>query len=849
MKRLLLAATLWASVVNFGWAADDLQQNFQKALFEEEANHNLDAAIQGYQSVLKQLEAQRKLAATAIFRLGECYRKLGKTNEATLQFQRVVREFADQAVLTKLSQQNLAVLGFKDPAPAKVEGPPKPGDIDMEAAEIGRLKILIQNSPDLINARSNENSPLQKAVANGQLKVVAFLLQNGVNINEGAGQRTALKTAVDLGNRAMVDLLLSQGADVNARDAGGETALHLATSKGYRAVAERLLEAKADVNAVTKRSGTSNRGDGLTPLHHASIRRDESLAALLLAHKANPNAVDDRDHTPLHWAALNGATKAAQLLLDNGANVNAKDEISRTPLYCAVERGDSAMCDLLLKHGAEVNAPITSQVTVTVQRPALAGESGSPEQTVQVSCNGFTPLHYASLKGHEDIARLLLAKKAEVNAKAVHELEPLNLVVTYGQPGMVRLLLENGADVNWVPSAVSPAPLMMAVKRRSEEMVSIILLHKPDLEQRDQGNTVLHHALSFSLDRIVEMLLANGADPNASAVQPNAWSPLHFAVGLRNRRMVQQLLAHKAEPNPIDSDGKTPLDLAKAQLRQLRPAVSRSPKISSDDPISEIISLLRKAGATEYPQRSSNIMIGRGDRFSNVFSRTTAIESFHTLLEAIGVSYRTLLSQPGPLVSRPIPSATQARSPLDFPDFSRIVIRRMKNGGGEELIKVDLATPLQNGDCSKDVRLQWGDMIEISEREHKLNENWAGLSFEQSEPLRQCLRRKVKVILNAKSGRAESVLMLSLFPDTILGRPDLAEHGGAVRLVTVTSFRLDETLRSLNFLLTSSDQTRVKVKRTDPTTRATAEFTVNLFDPTQNFWLQDGDVVEVPEKE
>ncbi len=66
----------------------------QRGLFEEEANHNLDSAIQAYESVASQFDKDRKLAATAIFRLGECYRKQGNTNAATAQYERIVREFS-----------------------------------------------------------------------------------------------------------------------------------------------------------------------------------------------------------------------------------------------------------------------------------------------------------------------------------------------------------------------------------------------------------------------------------------------------------------------------------------------------------------------------------------------------------------------------------------------------------------------------------------------------------------------------------------------------------------------------------------------------------------------------------
>ena len=87
-------------------------------MFEEEANQNLGAAIQAYQTVASQFDKDRKLAATAIFRLGECYRKQGNTNDAAAQYERVLREFSDQPTLVTLSRQNLTTLGSTPPAAA-----------------------------------------------------------------------------------------------------------------------------------------------------------------------------------------------------------------------------------------------------------------------------------------------------------------------------------------------------------------------------------------------------------------------------------------------------------------------------------------------------------------------------------------------------------------------------------------------------------------------------------------------------------------------------------------------------------------------------------------------------------
>src|ERR1700690_3855664 len=118
MKTSILIGGLILGAVSFASAAtNDLTTALQRGLFEEEANQNLGAAIQAYQSVAGQFDKDRKLAATAIFRLGECYRKQGNTNDAAAQYDRILREFSDQPTLATLSRQNLATLGSPPPAP------------------------------------------------------------------------------------------------------------------------------------------------------------------------------------------------------------------------------------------------------------------------------------------------------------------------------------------------------------------------------------------------------------------------------------------------------------------------------------------------------------------------------------------------------------------------------------------------------------------------------------------------------------------------------------------------------------------------------------------------------------
>ena len=306
----LFAALLLSAGFAFG-ATNDLPTLLQKGLLEEEANHNLEAAVRNYQAALDGFDQDRLLAATTVFRLGECLRKLGRANEAGLQYQRVLREFPDQTNLVKLCSD---YLGGNAPVPASAA---QNSATSAEDEGVRKIREMIRNSPDLINAPGNgAMTPLQSSVQSGNIAAAELLLANGANVNGiaqntiGTGAETPLSMAADSGNKGMIELLLAKGADVNAPDNyGGRTPLYHACAKGFKTVAEVLIAHKADVNA--------RRSDGWTPLHVAISLGFSAVAELLLANGANVNAADSNGGTPL-FAAVQvqpagiGATASVQ---------------------------------------------------------------------------------------------------------------------------------------------------------------------------------------------------------------------------------------------------------------------------------------------------------------------------------------------------------------------------------------------------------------------------------------------------------------------------------------------------------------------------------------------------------
>ena len=105
--RYRLALTFLLAIAATGSAQDRMTDTLRKGIVEEESRQNLSAAIQHYEAVMAQFNDSRATAATALFRMAECYRKQGKGPEAMAAYQRVAHEFADQS---KLAEQSRTIL-------------------------------------------------------------------------------------------------------------------------------------------------------------------------------------------------------------------------------------------------------------------------------------------------------------------------------------------------------------------------------------------------------------------------------------------------------------------------------------------------------------------------------------------------------------------------------------------------------------------------------------------------------------------------------------------------------------------------------------------------------------------
>jgi cytohesin len=112
----------------------------------------------------------------------------------------------------------------------------------------------------------------------------------------------------EVNNLPLIEKLLEQGVDVNAKNKDGDTSLVLVTAIGDLDLVELLLEAGANVNATG--------ANGITPLMVSVEAGDDELAEILLSRGADVNAKAKGGWTSLVLACETGSTETIKLLCE-----------------------------------------------------------------------------------------------------------------------------------------------------------------------------------------------------------------------------------------------------------------------------------------------------------------------------------------------------------------------------------------------------------------------------------------------------------------------------------------------------------------------------------------------------
>ena len=229
-----------------------------------------------------------------------------------------------------------------------------------------------------------------------------------------------IQEAIMFDDLAKVKALLKDHPDwVNHKENDGTTALHLAVLYGHKDMVDLLLTNNAEVS-----------------IHDAAAIGDlEKVKALL---NANPDLVNSKDKggwTPLLWATTSNHKDVAELLLANKADVDAADNMGNTALHFAELQKYGDVAELLRQHGGHES--------VTVKRPEHLYipflEPASQSNVVVTVCSMFgegdpCPAKYTNVLSNTN---LFTAEKQKMIGEALVKYK--NVTTNSGPPGAVLI--------------------------------------------------------------------------------------------------------------------------------------------------------------------------------------------------------------------------------------------------------------------------------------------------------------------------------------------------------------------------------------------------------------------------
>lgn len=364
-----------------------------------------------------------------------------------------------------------------DPQGARGRRSPSPRAPSPRAPEGDDAKAAEKPSPDIAYRVKTPGQVMHDAIGRKDIDAVARIIRASpdcVDVKNDRG-RTPLHVAAHTGQNDIVKLLISKGAEVNARSRWNYTPLIFATEDGHHDVVVTLLDSGADLEAVTK--------DGHTPLFKAVLRgrKDENkpdLLVTLLIRGANCNALNKDGLTVLQRAMSAGKLSNTRVLCAFGADPSFKNPDGKDAFDFAktLEKDvGSEMADILSKweRCGKKTRNILSQLSQFIQKDGHIDASAmllwaaregqallvefildfmakeTPEIVESEGLRkGWRPIHHAAFAGQRDVAEILLAHGAAVDARTgTQKWTPLHLAAGKGRQRTVRVLLNNRADI------------------------------------------------------------------------------------------------------------------------------------------------------------------------------------------------------------------------------------------------------------------------------------------------------------------------------------------------------------------------------------------------------------------
>ena len=349
------------------------------------------------------------------------------------------------------------------------------------------LSILITRKADLGMTNKRGVTALHFAIGNGHESLACNLIDAGAPVNDCSHNKwTPLLLAVTHNFSRAVKKLLGRSATVNHAGPKNRTILHQAAELADLETVRALLEAGADTGCTDDW--------GSTPLHIATMEDRPEIISLLLDYGSDIEKTV-RGISALYLAVEFGHRAVLKMLLNRGASTQG---IAQDPLYSmfdvAIDRKDLDVAELLVKHGCLRGKPssmtdghdtqdIESWKSKMITN-SLHGDNSGLKSLLEKNRSDVSretlneALGIVATRGFVEMALSLLDLGASVNQKDINGRTPLHGATCHAQENMANVLIGRRASFA-VEDDLGSTPLDLAAFN-GQKLLSFITQHLGD---------------------------------------------------------------------------------------------------------------------------------------------------------------------------------------------------------------------------------------------------------------------------------------------------------------------------------------------------------------------------------
>ncbi len=446
-------------------------------------------------------------------------------------------------------------------------------------------KYLLECDADTGVQDSSGATPLHEAIRYGNIEIAKALLNSGADVNakDNLGKtpvmlilpkdklaelyKLLITYRADLSQKDMygdsvlhtaamqavdgttIILLISGGADVDARNKEGVTPLAIAVQKGNTENVRLLTAAGANIHTQDT--------NGMSPLSVAFDSSEEMFEAVV--NQSNATQQDSEGNTPLHLALITDAPlDKVQYIISLTNDVNIRNRDGNTALFLATLKNRKKVGELLLAKDADIfsaNTNSNSPLRLALKYGGSVQDWLITSKTISAKDgSGNSVLHYAAEWQYKDAISSLVMKGADISARNANGETPLFSAVKTNDPSIIQTVVDSGADIN-VRDNLGSTVMHTAVRWDAPQSIMKLLELGVNINaQNTSGKSPLAEAVVAGKYDIARTLLSNGADVNIC--DSNGVSILMDAIRGCSKESVQLLLDYDANPNVQEVNGR-----------------------------------------------------------------------------------------------------------------------------------------------------------------------------------------------------------------------------------------------------------------------------------------------------